>query len=289
MSLADTVSNDETDDGRAPTRPRLAVLGAGEVGRLYAQCASATFDVSVLDPVAGTRVQDELASTGITFYRQPGEWLGPVDRVWSCVPGDLAISAIEGIVAHLGQQTVYVDMTTASPSDKRTAAQRAVRSGVHYVDVAIMGAVSLTRVATPLLIAGPDAQTVAAEFGALGAVTTVIDAGEVGDAVQLKLLRTVITKGLEALAVDAFTSASSRGLRDSLLSALGDIDQRGFTAFLNAVVATHPQHAERRMHEIDRAIVQLEADGVTSPALAGARDTFAATVQKGTQHGPGHR
>lgn len=259
----------------------VVVLGAGEVGRMYALLASTSGATAVLDPFAGAAVRDELTSQGITVHDSAGEWLRGARRIWSCVPGDLALSALQGVIENLAPETIYVDLTTASPADKRAAANQAAAAGVAYVDVAIMGAVALTATDTPLMVAGSNAAAVTAEFTALGAAATTIAGGSVGDAVQLKLLRTVITKGLEALAVDAFTSADSRGLHEALIGALADIDERGFTAFLDAVVRTHPQHAERRMREIDRAIAQLEADGVSSSALRGARSTFSSTVRGG--------
>ncbi|MGT2432441.1 hypothetical protein ACU4HD_33735 [Cupriavidus basilensis] len=37
----------------------------------------------------------------------------------------------------------YADLTTASPADKRVAAVRAKAKGLNYIDVAVMGAISL--------------------------------------------------------------------------------------------------------------------------------------------------
>jgi len=256
---------------------RIAVLGCGEVGRLVARAAASHFEVALCDtfPSAAASLATEL---GAPWHAEIGDWLGEVDRVWACVTGDTALVAASTACARMRPGTVYVDLTTASPDDKRAAAETAAGYGVGYVDVAIMGTVALTGIRTPLLLAGHEAAGVAEEFATVGAPARAM-VGTAGDAIALKLLRTVITKGVEALAVEAFVAAERRGVRDELRRILADIDEQGFSSFLDAVVRTHVLHAERRMHEVDRAVAQLEDDGLPATVLRGAHDRFEQTVQ----------
>ncbi|MDT7624803.1 MAG: 3-hydroxyisobutyrate dehydrogenase [Pseudonocardiales bacterium] len=256
---------------------RIAVLGCGEVGRLVARAAAGRYQVELCDtfPSAAAALGAEL---GAPWHAEIGTWLGEVDRVWACVTGDAAHLAASASAASMRPGTVYVDLTTASPDDKRAAAEVAAGYGVGYVDVAIMGTVALTGTRTPLLLAGRDAAGVAEEFATVGAPARAM-VGAAGDAIALKLLRTVITKGVEALAVEACVAAERRGVRGELHRILADIDEQGFRPFLDAVVRTHVLHAERRMHEVDRAVAQLEDDGLPATVLRGAHSRFEQTVQ----------
>ena len=256
---------------------KLAVLGCGEVGRLVARAAAGRFEVALCDtfPSAAAALGAEL---GAPWHAEIGDWLSEVDRVWACVTGDTALVAASAAAARMRPGTVYVDLTTASPDDKRDAAENAAGYGVGYVDVAIMGTVALTGIRTPLLLAGSDATRVAEEFAVAGAPAARAMVGTAGDAIALKLLRTVITKGVEALAVEAFVAAERRGVRAELRRILADIDEQGFSPFLDAVVRTHVVHAERRMHEVDRAVAQLEDDGLPATVLRGVHGRFEQTV-----------
>ena len=52
----------------------------------------------------------------------------------------------------------------------------------------------------------------------------------------------------------------------------------GLTPFVEAVVGTHPLHAERRRHEVHRAGQQLAALGRPSALVDAVEARFAATV-----------
>ena len=83
---------------------------------------------------------------------------------------------------------------------------------VNFVDVAITGAVNLHGAKTPLLCAGEKAEDVAQIFKRLGTPIQVVG-DKPGDAAALKLLRSIFTKGLEALSVECLLTAEKRGLR----------------------------------------------------------------------------
>ena len=156
---------------------------------------------------------------------------------------------------------------------------------IGYADAVIMGAIGLSGTATPLLVAGSSAQTAVSDFASIGAPARALE-GKAGDAAALKLLRTVLTKGVEALAVECFVAAEKQGVRDELYRVLSDIDEQGMTHFLNTVVRTHLVHAERRSHEVGRAVAQLDAAGLPSSVLAGSQGLFDNTVRALAQTPP---
>ncbi len=257
---------------------RLAIIGAGEAGRIYAQAAAAHFDVVLCDSrpaPAARRLRERL---GLKLHESIGDWLTEVDRVWSCVTGDVAAVVASQVAAHLAPGAVFVDMSTATPADKLESADMVAHRQIGYADAVIMGAIGLSGLATPLLVAGGSAETAVSDFASIGAPARALD-GKAGDAAALKLLRTVLTKGIEALAVECFVAAEKQGVREELYRVLSDIDEQGMTNFLNAVVRTHLIHAERRSHEVERAVAQLDQAGLPASVLAGTQGLFENTVR----------
>src|SRR5271169_5631363 len=99
-----------------------------------------------------------------------------------------------------------------------------------------------------------------------------------GDAISLKMLRSVFTKGMEALCVEMLIAAEKRGLREQLYDVLSDIDKSGLRSFMETIVRTHVVHAKRRAHEVAEAERQLALVGVPSLVLPGVASRFLATV-----------
>lgn len=69
-------------------------------------------------------------------------------------------------------------------------------------------------------------------------------------------------------------AAEREGLRTRLYDVLGNVDSMGFASFLDRLVRTHVQHAERRLHEVERAQAQLVELGSPSLALMGTHSRF---------------
>jgi 3-hydroxyisobutyrate dehydrogenase len=259
---------------------KVAIVGFGEVGRAYAGAAAAAgHDVVLIDPypaAAAVALADRL---GITVNPSPEGCVGDVHQVWICVAGDLVNKVCSSLIEELPGSAVIVDMTTASAEDKRACAAIVCAHGIAYVDIVIMGSVSTTGPRTALLAAGPRAEAVLSAFAAFGAPVKAMNGGQPGDAAAVKLLRTILTKGLETLAVECFMAAEKQGLRSALYEQLGDFDATGFVKFLEMLVTSHVQHAARRMHEVQRAQTQLAEIGCPSLVLGGSEARFAATVE----------
>ena len=183
---------------------RIAIIGLGEVGRSFARAlANSALDIvgaceTFLSPTANELI-DELK---LVAHPQSGRWLEQADLVICAVTGNAALAAARGALPFMRHGAIYADFTTASPAEIRVAADEARQAGIRFVDVAIMGGVTLSGAKTPLLCAGNGAQEVARTLSVLNSNIRVIEDGQPGDAVTLKLLRSIFMKGLEALTVE---------------------------------------------------------------------------------------
>ncbi|WP_088141419.1 NAD(P)-dependent oxidoreductase [Achromobacter xylosoxidans] len=257
---------------------KIALMGCGEVGSCYAQ---AWRDAGhALVGICELRQDEEMAGRarrhGAGLHAEPGAWLGEADIVVSAVYGHAALEMARQSFPHMRPDAVYADFTTASAPDMQAASAAAAERNIDFTDVAIMGAIALLAERTPLLCAGTGTEAVLRLAESGGAPARAIQ-GAAGDAVRLKLLRSIMTKGMESLAVECLVAAESMGLRTSLYEVLADIDQTPLTAFMDSFVRSHVLHAQRRQAEVREAREQLIEAGLEPLVLDGVERLFSRT------------
>ncbi|SAI70435.1 Prephenate dehydrogenase [Bordetella ansorpii] len=259
---------------------KIALIGCGEVGHCYALAwrAAGHSIIGIGELRQDAEMQARAREHGAALHGASGAWLADADLVVSAVFGHAALAVARDALPHLRKDAAYADFTTASAADMRTASQEAARLNVPFTDVAIMGAIILLGARTPLLCAGVGAQAVAGFAQSCGAPAQAID-GEAGDAVRLKLLRSIMTKGMESLAVECLVAAESMGLRPALYDVLSDMDKTPLTTFADSFVRSHVLHAPRRLAEVREAREQLIDAGLQPLVLDGVERLFARTAQ----------
>jgi 3-hydroxyisobutyrate dehydrogenase-like beta-hydroxyacid dehydrogenase len=260
----------------------LCIVGYGEVGRIYAEALSVV-GVTV-DRICEPRFTDasraSAAALGAGTEESLGPWLHEADVVISAVTGSVARKVAEDCFCFMKAGALFADLTTATPETMQDVASLARDRGIAFVDVAILGAVSIRKGKTALACAGEGAERFRNIADMLGAPLKVLP-GPAGDAVRLKLLRSLFTKGLEALAVECLVAAERAHLRKELYEILSDVDETPLIPFLEVLVRTHVLHAGRRHHEVSDAEKQLVRDGLEPRVTPGVRDLFGRTAGAG--------
>ncbi|MBD8613937.1 NAD(P)-dependent oxidoreductase [Pseudomonas putida] len=260
---------------------RIGIIGAGEVGLTYARpWAAAGHEVVLCDLKPSTAATAFAEQSGQDIRASVAELAPDCDVVVSCVFGTVSLVVAEQTLAHMARDTLYVDMTTADPALIRTAADSAAQRGIGYVDVAILGAIALTHAKTNLLGAGTGIDRALTLFSAIDAPLKPVEEGAAGDAAALKILRSVFTKGLEALTIECFMAAEKQGVSEKLHDALSDIDQASLRDFLGALIRTHVLHAPRRLKEVEEAERQLLAADMPVAVLPGVKALFKRTADQ---------
>jgi 3-hydroxyisobutyrate dehydrogenase len=260
---------------------KLAIIGLGEVGRCYLETLTGVPGIEVTAcerrmSEAATRLVERL---GIIVKPEIGPWLQEADWILSSVVGTVSLDVARQCASVIKVGANFADFTTAAPGDKRSAANLFEgRNG--YVDVAIMGAIALLRTKTPLLCSGSAANAFVELFAKAGCAVRAIENSAAGDAMSLKILRSVFTKGMEALAVELLMAAERQGLRAQLYEVLSDVDEARLPAFLEMLVSTHVIHARRRQHEVEEAERQMAAIGIVSDVLDGVVHRFERTAEQ---------
>jgi 3-hydroxyisobutyrate dehydrogenase-like beta-hydroxyacid dehydrogenase len=239
----------------------VAVLGLGEAGgRIAADLAAAGCTVRGWDPV---RRADGIDNTDSDLAAVRG-----ADVVLSLNSAAVALAAAARVVEELGGDTLYADLNTASPQLKR---ELAAALPVQFVDVALVGVVPSSGLATPALASGAGAERFAELFRPLGMPVDVVSSHP-GDAAGLKLLRSVFMKGTAAAAIESLEAARAAGVE---VRVHADVAAVIGEPLLERLLSGSRLHAVRRVEEMKAAAAYLEELGVQPRVASAAADLLA--------------
>lgn len=200
-----------------------ALIGFGEAGSTFALAgdwASRVFDIKSVGAARNAmlmRYQD----CGVSGAESLAEALSGAGAVISVVTADQALAVAEAASQVIDKETLFFDMNSVAPDTKRAAAHAIEAAGARYVDVAVMSPVNPARMAAPLLVSGPHAQVGCSTLEAFGFTKVRAVGSDVGRASTIKMLRSVIFKGMEALTAECVLACHKAGVLDEVLGSLG--------------------------------------------------------------------
>jgi 3-hydroxyisobutyrate dehydrogenase-like beta-hydroxyacid dehydrogenase len=195
---------------------------------------------------------DRLMRAGISPVDDLAAAADGADVLIAAVPARVSPAVARACFPHMGGSGLYVDPSPAAPNIKSDICQAASEQGVSYVDLALLGTVTMSGLEVPLLAAGPRADSFLELGRRLGMqITKVSD--QAGDATMVKLVRSVYMKGRDALIVELLIAANligaERVLVDSISAAPGE--QVSFAELVDRVLPALVKHAERRADELN--------------------------------------
>lgn len=245
--------------------PAIVFIGFGEAAMAFAEGMSGP--IAAYDLKTGVRAARRAK---IADYDRLGVAGGSSNRIvssgmliLSLVTADNALAAAQDAAARITPGALYCDMNSVAPETKRLAAQAIEQAGGRYADVAIMAPVHPRRRATPLLISGPhvDAADAALRVAGFSNVRTL--SGPVGMASSIKMIRSVMIKGIEALTAECVLAASSAGVLDEVLAALDEGQrQTGWAEQADYNLDRMMIHGLRRAAEMEEVVKTLDALGI---------------------------
>jgi 3-hydroxyisobutyrate dehydrogenase-like beta-hydroxyacid dehydrogenase len=189
----------------------------------------------------------------------------------STVTADEALAAARQAAAYLRAGALYLDFNSVAPETKRAACKAIEAAGGFYADVAVMSPVLPARLNVPLLVSGPHASAVRDKLAKLGFTTRNVG-GPVGTASSIKMIRSVMVKGLEALTAECFLSARAAGVEAEVLASL----QESYPTFdwpkradynLDRMIV-HGTRRAAEMMEAARTVAALGQTGAMAHATA---------------------
>ena len=262
----------------------LAFIGFGEAARAFvsgwAQSRPDTiraYDIKTDAPADRAPLLAQYAAHSVTPALSPDAALAGAVAIFCVVTADQALVAAQAATPYLPPGALWFDCNSCAPNTKRRAAEVIEAAGGRYVDVAVMAPVYPKKHLVPLLIAGPHTQAAQTVLEALGMRPRIVG-DTVGKASSIKMLRSVMIKGLEALSAECFLAARRAGVEQEVIASLiasdPDIDWRARGSYNLERMMVHGARRAAEMHEVAATVADLGLPG----AMSGASALWQATV-----------
>jgi 3-hydroxyisobutyrate dehydrogenase-like beta-hydroxyacid dehydrogenase len=252
----------------------IAIIGFGEAGSIFAAELAAkgsqvvTYDILVNTEGSRAALEARARSTGVRVAPTQASAVQGAALVISAVTASSAAEVAAQAATQLRTGQIFLDINSVSPVTKRGNAQLIEGAGADYVEAAVMAPVPPQRLQVPMLLGGRRAAQLAQALSGLGMNTTAI-AERVGVASAVKMCRSVMIKGLEALTVECLLAARRFGAEQEVLASLNATypDMGWLEDLPDYLVSRVAEHGRRRAAEMREVALTL-ADVHLEPTMA---------------------
>lgn len=255
---------------------RLAVIGLGEAGFAIAsglaeEGASITaFDAAPPGSPFGVRIRARAAKAGIAMAETAAAAIPNADLILSIVIPAAAGDVAAHVAPHLRDGQLFLDLNSIGPGTKRTLAAAIASGAGTFVEGAILAAVPPYRHRVPIALSGPAAHDARAILEPLGARVEVVGT-EVGAAAALKMQRSLLVKGIEALLIESIAGAEPYGLTERVLTSMDEsfpgIDWTETARYLTSRTALHGARRAVELAEVAASLTDLGVEPIMADAV----------------------
>ena len=237
---------------------RIGLIGFGEAGGIIAQDLAAqgvvvqAYDCLLDAPDTRVELVAKAERLGVQLYDSAEDAVRRVPLVISAVTAGSALNVANTAAAAMRPGQLFMDINSVAPATKQAASAAIEAVGAAYVDAAVMAPVPPKRLQTPILLGGGEAV-------ALSAV-----ADEIGVASAIKMCRSVMIKGLEALVTESLRTARYYGAEAEVLASLHkSFPSMGWDGDLpHYLISRVAEHGRRRAEEMGEVAETVRAAGV---------------------------
>ncbi len=258
----------------ANSRPSISFIGFGEAG----QAIAAGLREAGVGPMAawdilfpqgrGETLKQAAAASGVRCAGSAADAARGTDIVISAVTAASSVEAAISLKPHLAGKPFLLDINSVSPGRKQETA-KVLGDAARYVDVAVLAPIHPARHQTPMLIAGADAAAVAPALQALG-MRVSIAGSEIGAAAAIKMVRSVMIKGIEALTLECFLAAARAGVVDEVAASMKNnypgLDWGKIVPYNLERMASHGERRAAEMEEVADTLRELGVEPLMTAA-----------------------
>ncbi|HVB89134.1 MAG TPA: DUF1932 domain-containing protein [Beijerinckiaceae bacterium] len=270
-------------------RTKIALIGFGEVGRTFARdlvasgaAELATFDILLREEKAGSAMRARAGELGVRVCERPSDAAREAAIVFSAVTAVSAYEAAEEAATYLRPGQYFVDLNSVSPQTKRRDAAALESCGAFYVEAAVMAPVAPYGIKVPIVLGGAHAARAKTLLAPLGMRLTIGDA-EIGKASALKMCRSIMIKGIEALTVECLTASRIYGVEDEVLASLAQtypgVDWEKTAGYNLERTISHGRRRAAEMREVADTVAETGLAPSMSQACATRIDWVAEQVE----------
>ena len=266
-----------TEMSTNPKRWNVGLVGYGEVGRILAEdlrkqdVKVTAYDLKLDDNRAGA-LRDHAAAHGVALAACHADLAGQADFIVSAVTASQAVPVAQACAPAVKKDSWFLDFNSASPGAKRRAADLIDGHGGRYVEGAVMTSIPPYRIKVPLLLGGATAEDLAPLLLQLG-FDAKVASKELGVASAVKMCRSIMIKGLEAMTIECFTTARAYGVEDAVLASFKetfpgiDWEKQGAYFFQRVI-----EHGRRRAEEVREVVETVREIGLMPLSAQGTAE-----------------
>jgi len=273
---------------------RIAFIGFGEAGQTIGRgligegvTGMRAYDILFDDAADRGRLKRAAETLGVAVARDHVDAVRGADLVILAVTAGSSLEAARSCVPGLGAGQLFLDINSVSPRRKLETAAALAPTGARYVDVAVMGPVAPYGHKVPLLIGGPGAQALLPRARALGMSAEYVSE-EVGQPSAIKMFRSIMVKGMEALMVECMLASSEYGVEDRVLASLAEtypgLDWQRLSGYMIERVVSHGRRRAEEMREVAATVREAGIEPLMASATA-ARQQWVADLGVGRRLG----
>lgn len=184
------------------------------------------------------------------------------NMVISATSASEAVNVASAAAPFLSGNDIFVDVNAACPDTMKEVFDILRKTGCIGVDVAMMADVKSNRHKVPMFVSGPGAERFEELMSPFGMNIKIV--GEApGQASAVKMVRSVFSKGVEALLMETFTAAKKYRIVDLMMENLAQsMDSTPFEKRANILLGKTAIHSARRIHEMEDVVKTLNSLGV---------------------------
>ncbi len=256
---------------------RIAFIGFGEAGQAIAAglreegvAHIAAWDI-LFPHAAGARLKDAADKTGVRIAASAADAIRDAGIVIAAVTAASSLEAAQSVEPHLAGTPYYVDVNSVSPGRKRDT-DALLAGKARYVDLAILSPILPARHQSPMLLAGPHAEAIKPLLDSLGMKISIAGA-KTGAAAAIKMVRSVMIKGIEAVTLECFLAAQRAGVVEEVAASLkNNYPSLDWGRIAEYNVERMASHGIRRAAEMEEVADTLRELGV-EPLMTNATVT----------------
>jgi 3-hydroxyisobutyrate dehydrogenase-like beta-hydroxyacid dehydrogenase len=264
-------------------RVTIGFIGFGEAGSTIAGGLRSagvdrivTFDIAADNPQLGPTLRERAGRSETTVVGSPAALARASDIVFSTVTSSSALDAARQIVPFLEPRHLYADLNSVSPALKLAIAQAIEATGARFVEVAVMAPVRPDAHRVPMLLGGPAAPLLVEAMAPFGLRMQTLAGAPVGAAAAVKMCRSIVVKGLEALMCECVLAAGRFDADAHVFASLNEsfpgIDWKTLADYMVGRVVLHGARRAREMEEVADTLRAIGIEPIMAEAAARRQD-----------------
>jgi 3-hydroxyisobutyrate dehydrogenase-like beta-hydroxyacid dehydrogenase len=270
----------------------IGMIGYGEVGKIFAAGlkakpgvqSMAVWDVKFADEACGGVELSHAAHAGVLSCAGMQALCEASSFIVSAVTASNTLAVAQEAAKFIRAGTIFLDLNSASPGTKQQCAALIEAAGGQYVEAGVMTSVPPYGTRVPMLLGGKSSQNLCEQLSKWELDVKAVSE-DVGVASAIKMCRSVMIKGLEALVIESYSTARAYGVEDFMIPTLQEtfpsIDWTSQGAYFFSRVVQHGKRRAEEMRESARTVQEAGFEPLMTQAIADKQQWVADQAKAG--------